>query len=60
VVEADDGVEVHQVAALELATFAYATLTSVRHSLAEPGVGGQDADELDHEAVPQRRGVPVP
>jgi hypothetical protein len=54
-------VEVHKPAGLKLGDL------RVRHTdelaprtLAEPGPSGEPPDQLDHEAVPQRGGVPVP
>jgi hypothetical protein len=60
-VQANDGVEVHQAAGLELGDL------RERHAdplppgaLAHAGPRSQNADQLDHKAVPQRGGVPVP
>ena len=60
-VEADDGVEVHQAARLELGDLRECDPDPLAPgALTEPGPCGEHSDQLDGEAVPQRRGVPVP
>jgi len=60
-VEADDGVEVHEAAGLELGDLRERDPDALAlGTLAEPGTAGEDSDQLDREAVPQRGGMPVP
>jgi hypothetical protein len=61
VVEADDRVEVHQAPQLKLRDLRVRDPQQLSHlALAEASVGRKHADELNDEAVPQRRGMPVP
>jgi hypothetical protein len=60
-VEADDGVEVHESAGLELGDLCERDTDALTPgALAHASLGREDADQLDHEAVPQRGDVPVP
>jgi hypothetical protein len=60
-VQADDGVEVHEAAPLELGDLREGDADALTPgTFADAGAAGEDADQFDHEAVPQRGGVPVP